>query len=84
MWPSDPAGRVNVYDGFYREWGTYLSKQFPKVYRQIAEDYHCYFLCASDYAQPSPRDGVHFTAEGHMSLGKAVADKIKEIIFDKI
>ncbi len=79
VWPSDPAGRVTVYDGFFREWGTYLSKQFPKVYKEIADEFGCYFLNAAEYACPSPGDGVHLTPDSHIALGKAVAEKIREI-----
>jgi len=77
--PSDPKGRVKVYDNFYREWGAYLSKQYPRVYKAIADEYGCYFLNAADYAQPGPGDGVHFTPESHVALGQAVAEKIRGI-----
>lgn len=79
VWEPDPKGRVKVYDGFYREWGTYLSKQYPKVYREIADEYGCYFLNAAEYAHPGLGDGIHLTAESHVSLGKAVAEKISAI-----
>lgn len=81
--PSDPAGRVSVYAGFYNEWGTYLSKKFPRVYKEIADQYGCYFLNAAEYTKPSPGDGVHFTPESHISLGNAVAKKISEIFKER-
>lgn len=76
---SDPNGRVLVYPKFYEDWGRKLSLTFPEVYSRIAEKYGCYFLDAALYAKPSDADGIHFTPESHMSLGKAVADKVREI-----
>ena len=77
--PSDPNGRTSVYPRFHGERATYLSRLFPKVYKEIAEEYGCFFLNAVLYAVPSPGDGVHILPEGHIALGKAVAEKIAEI-----
>lgn len=79
VWPSDPNGRTSVYPRFHGEWATYLSRLFPKVYKEIAEEYGCFFLNAALYAVPSPGDGVHMLPEGHIALGKAVAAKVAEI-----
>lgn len=78
--PSDPAGRVLVYDKFLGDRGRDLSLAFPQVYRQAAEDTGCRFLNAADYAQASPADGVHFTPESHLRLGRAVAQAIRPIL----
>jgi len=79
VWPSDPNGRTSVYPRFHSEWATYLSRLFPKVYKEIADEYGCSFLNAALYAVPSPGDGVHMLPEGHIALGKAVAEKVAEI-----
>jgi lysophospholipase L1-like esterase len=34
---------------------------------------------AAQVMESSPRDGIHFEAEGHARLGKAVAEMIAEI-----
>lgn len=77
--PSAPNGRVSVYPRFYGDWGRKLSLDFPKVYEKIAGEYGCYFLNAAMYAEPGPGDGIHFTPESHVRLGRAVAEKIREI-----
>ena len=79
VWPSDPNGRTSVYPRFYGEWATHLSRLFPKVYKEIADEYGCYFLNAALYAKPSLGDGVHMLPEGHIALGNAVAKKVEEI-----
>lgn len=77
--PSSPLGRVNVYDKFYREYGERLSRLFPSVYKEIANETGCYFISAQDYAEPDMGDGVHITGESHIRLGKAMAKKVMEI-----
>jgi lysophospholipase L1-like esterase len=77
--PSAPEGRVSVYPKFYGDWGRELSLAFPEVYEKVAEEKGCYFLNAGLYAEPGGGDGVHFTPESHVRLGKAVAEKVKEI-----
>lgn len=74
-----PQGRLEVYDFFNREQGTYLSQQFAPVYRQIAEELGCYFLDTALYAQPSDADGLHWMPESHLRVAEAVAEKVREI-----
>ena len=79
--PSDPKGRTTVYAKFRCDIGRELSLMLPAVYEQVAKEKGCYFLNAQLFAQPGPADGVHFDAESHISLGKAVAKFIQEQIF---
>lgn len=48
-------------------------------YREVAEEKGAYFLSAADYTTPSPADCLHFDPESHMRLGRAAAEKIREI-----
>lgn len=79
--PSDPNGRVLVYDKFRREIGRELSLKFPRVYATVAQEKGCYFLNAAEFAEPCPADGVHFTPESHVRLGHALADYVRTHIF---
>lgn len=79
--PSAPNGRTAVYAKFRCDIGGELSRKLPEVYARVAEEKGCYFLNAQNYAQPGPADGVHFDAESHIRLGKAVAKFIRERIF---
>ena len=82
--PSSPEGRTAVYAKFRCEIGTQLSRMLPAVYEQVAKEKGCYFLNAQDYAQPGPVDGVHFDAESHISLGRAVASFIRNEIYPDV
>lgn len=80
---SHPDGRVGVYDRMRGDTGRALSLAFPEVYARIAEEKGCYFLNAAAYAEPGEADGVHFTPDSHIRLGKAVAEYIFTNIFPK-
>lgn len=82
--PSAPEGRTHVFAKFRCEIGQELSRMLPRVYAQVAEEKGCYFLNAQKYAQPGPADGVHFDRDSHISLGKAVAEYIRETIFPDV
>ncbi len=55
------------------------SKKFARYYRDLANEYEVEYLNAAEYAEPSDADHIHMTAEGHAALGKAVAEKLKEM-----
>ncbi|MDO4549064.1 MAG: SGNH/GDSL hydrolase family protein [Clostridia bacterium] len=50
-----------------------------KHYQRHARLHGCDFLDAGLYTAPGRIDAVHLSANGHISLGKAVATKIREI-----
>lgn len=77
--PSAPEGRVLVYGKFGGEIGRDLSLAFPETYRKIAEETGCRYLNAGDYARAGDGDGIHFTEESHLRLGRAVAEQVREI-----
>jgi lysophospholipase L1-like esterase len=57
-----------------------MSREFARYYKPIADGYDCYFLDAALYANPCDEDGIHIDSPGHFALGRAVADKIREIL----
>ena len=59
------------------------TRLFAQQFEELAAAYsEVFFLDASLYAFPSEKDGVHMDEESHQRLGKAVADKIREIFED--
>ena len=82
--PSAPEGRTAVFAKFRCEIGQKLSLMLPSVYAEVAKEKGCYFLNGQDYAQPGPADGIHFDAESHIQLGKAMAKLILETIYPDI
>ena len=55
------------------------SRQFPELYRKVAETYGCRFLNAAEYATASKEDSLHFTAEAHIALAEALASEIRRM-----
>lgn len=55
------------------------SRQFPTQYAFWADAVGVDFLDAGSVIVSSPVDGIHFDAEEHGKLGKAVAQKVKTI-----
>ena len=56
------------------------SRKFSGHYRLIAEEYGCDFLDAGEIIVSSDLDGIHFEANEHQKLGKAVAAAVKNIL----
>lgn len=53
------------------------SEALAGLYRELADSEGCYFLDAAEYISVGTTDYVHLSAEGHLSLGKTVAEFIK-------
>ena len=56
------------------------SRRFGELYRTVAELKGVAFLDAGPVAEVDPADGVHLTAAGHASLGRAVAEAVRELL----
>jgi len=56
------------------------SRALPAFYRAVAEDLRCPFLDAGSLVQVSGIDGVHFDPAAHERLGRAVAERAREIL----
>lgn len=56
--------------------GAAKSADLPMHYAALADTWGVHFLNAGQFIETSPVDGVHFDADAHITLGKAVAEKI--------
>ena len=56
-----------------------VSFDMIKEYERVARLLRCDYFDASDSAEVSPIDAVHLTRNGHLRLGEAMADKIRDI-----
>lgn len=56
-----------------------VSKGLAAEYLRISKLLRCDFFDAAPYAEVSPLDAVHLTANGHIRLAEAMAEKIKSI-----
>ena len=66
--------------GMFDDESVAISKQFSAEFSKQAEETGCYYLDAALLCEPDPRDGVHITEESHLKLGRAVAEKIREML----
>lgn len=73
-----PLGKLTEYNEMF-DGGLVKSRKLGAYYQQVAEQYQCAFLDAGLVIVSSDLDGVHFEADQHSRLGKAVAGKVKEI-----
>ena len=55
------------------------SRKFAPYYRDLAKEYDVDYLDAGEYATASDIDFIHLTIESHLALGKAIAEKLKEM-----
>lgn len=60
--------------------GAEKSNQFAARYEWAAERYGLRFFDAGSVITSSPIDGIHFDAENHLRLGKAVAAETRRLI----
>lgn len=69
--------RIAPEGGYRGKYGE--SCRFAEFTRQVAESYGLPWLDAAEFAVPSQSDGVHMLPEGHLALGKALAQKVREM-----
>ncbi|GAA0799512.1 hypothetical protein DWX43_13810 [Clostridium sp. AF19-22AC] len=77
----NPAYRDNVlfYDMFGD--GAYeRSLGFAKAYKAFAEANGLHYMDAAQYGEASTKDGVHMEPQYHERLGKAFAEKVREVL----
>ena len=77
----DPSYKdVPLFLDIFGEGAVERSEKFAEAYEAFAKENGVHFIDASKYGKASVRDGVHMEAEYHEKLGKAFAEKVKEIL----
>ena len=61
---------------FFGQQAVEVTKGLAFEYRRLSKLLRTDFFDAAPYAQVSAQDAVHMTAEGHLQLAQALADKI--------
>jgi lysophospholipase L1-like esterase len=64
--------------GRFLENAVTRSKEFPKYYRQVAEERRCIFVNTAEYIQPSALDSLHLSPEAHAKLAEKLYEVIRE------
>ena len=71
---------TSYFYGMYDEESVVKSKLLDHEYHRMLEGMqNVYFLNAGAIAEVSEGDCIHLTEAGHTALGRAVADKVREI-----
>ena len=55
------------------------STRLAEHFSDVARKFNVHFMDAAQVMESSPRDGIHFEADGHGQLGKAVAQEVMRI-----
>lgn len=74
---SPPYIRIGE-DGEFDHSSERKIRRLESKYEQMAEEYQCMYLKASDYITDIGEDGIHFTEAGHQNLADAVANVLAE------
>ena len=67
-------------DSFGFENACRVSKDLPDWYRQLATMYQCEYFDAAEHCFVSDKDGCHLDAENQVRLGRAVYERIRDIV----
>jgi lysophospholipase L1-like esterase len=73
-----PVGKLSGYAEMFGD-ASGKSGKFAEYYQGIAAEYGCWFLNSGEVIVSSDIDGIHFEADQHTRLGRAVAQQVKSI-----
>ncbi len=73
-----PLARLTFFAEMFQD-GTEKSRLLGERYGEAARERGCAFLDTSTVIRSSEADGIHFDAEEHKKLGRAVAKIVREI-----
>ena len=77
----DPAYKEHaLFHDMFGETAHERSLGLADAYREIADADGVYYFNAAAHAKASVKDGVHMEPEGHAVLGRALAEKVREIL----
>lgn len=74
-----PVGRLSDFAEMF-EGAVAKSKKLGQHYRRVAEERGCAFLDAGTVIVSSDLDGIHFDPPEHAKLGRAVAERVRELL----
>lgn len=71
--------RTSPFYGSFTEEAVGRSREFPKWYRQVAEELNCVFFNAAEYIRPSEEDSLHLTPDAHARLAEELCKVVREV-----
>lgn len=77
----DPSYKNNpLFYDMFGENGVERSRRLAEAYEEFAKGAGIAFFNSALYGQASERDGVHMEMESHERLGRALAEKVRELL----
>lgn len=67
------------FEGMFGNGGPEKSRELARYYKALASFMKVEFLSAGDFVTTDGCDGIHFSAETNITLGKAIAGKVRQI-----
>ena len=64
----------------FTETAVFRSRQFSRLYRQIAKKYGCIYFNTAEFVRASELDSLHLSPEGHEKLANALCQVVREIL----
>jgi lysophospholipase L1-like esterase len=56
------------------------ARRLAEYYAAMAEEYSCHFMDTAELITASDLDGIHLEASEHLKLGKAVTERVRQIL----
>ena len=69
-----------LFSDIFGERAVQVTKGFHAEFQKISRLMRCDYLNAGEYVSASRTDAVHLTAEGHLRLAEAVAEKLRAML----
>lgn len=77
----DPSYKNHaVFHDMFGENAVERSQGFADAYKEVADEIGAHYFNAAEYAKASVKDGLHMEPDSHERLGKALAEKVREIL----
>lgn len=77
----DPSYKNHaLFHDMFGEEAAERSEGFAEAFKEFADTAGVSYLNAAEYGKASEKDGIHMTVDSHERLGKALAEKVKEIL----
>lgn len=77
----DPSYKNHaLFHDMFGEDAVERSEGFAAAYKEFADTARVAFLNAAEYGKASVKDGVHMEPDSHERLGKALAEKVRELL----
>ena len=76
---GDQVALDKVISGIFNTESEEKSKRLASIYEKFCTENNCEFFNSAEFCKTADREGIHLDLENNASLGKALAEKIKNL-----